>query len=153
MYVSVLGRIIFFNWIRIRIIFVQARWNKYEYEYYLACGKIFEYIRMGSIKAFIHEGIFIEASIHKGIHAQRHVHKGINTSKGILWNLICLDLKWVRPEKRFIKIYWLMDWYLFWYNLQFLFPFFQQLESFGDFLMEIFLIIQHPCHLAVALFQ
>ena len=49
--------------------------------------------RMGSIKAFIHEGIFIEASIHKGIHAQKHVHKGINTSKGILWNLICLDLK------------------------------------------------------------
>ena len=39
---------------------------------------------MGSIKASIHEGIFIEASIHKGIHAQRHVHKGINTSKGIL---------------------------------------------------------------------
>ena len=48
---------------------------------------------MGSIKAFIHEGIFIEASMHKGKDAQKHVHKGINTSKGILWNLICLDLK------------------------------------------------------------
>ena len=48
---------------------------------------------MGSIKAYIHRGIFIEASIHKGKDTQRHVHKGINTNKGILWNLICLDLK------------------------------------------------------------
>ena len=47
---------------------------------------------MGSIEAYIHVGIIIEASIHKGKDAQKHVHKGINTSKGILWNLICLDL-------------------------------------------------------------
>ena len=48
---------------------------------------------MGSIEAYIHVGIIIEASIHKGKDAQKHVHKGINSSKGILWNFICLDLK------------------------------------------------------------
>ena len=108
---------------------------------------------MGSIEAYIHVGIIIEASIHKGKDAQKHVHKGINSSKGILWNFICLDLKWVRPEKRFIKIYWLMDWYLFGYDLQFLFPCFQHVESFVDFLCEISIIIQHPCQLAILLLQ
>ena len=108
---------------------------------------------MGSIEAYIHVGIIIEASIHKGKDAQKHVHKGINSSKGILWNFICLDLKWVRPEKRFIKIYWLMDWYLFGYDLQFLFPCFQHVESFVDFLSEISIVIQHPCQLAILLLQ
>ena len=48
---------------------------------------------MGSIKAYIHKGIYMEASIHKGIDTQKHVHKGINTNKGIPWNYMCLDLK------------------------------------------------------------
>ena len=84
---------------------------------------------MGSIEAYIHVGIIIEASIHKGKDAQKHVHKGINSSKGILWNFICLDLKWVRPEKRFIKIYWLIVWYLFGYDLQFYFLVFNMLRA------------------------
>ena len=58
---------------------------------------------MGSIKASIHEGIFIEASIHKGKDTQRHVHKGINTNKGILWNSICLDLKMSETRKTFYQ--------------------------------------------------
>ena len=48
---------------------------------------------MGSIKSYIHKGIYMEASIHKGIDTQKHVQKGINTNKGIPWNSMCLDLK------------------------------------------------------------
>ena len=43
-YLTVLQRIVIFRRIRIRIIFVNTVFDEYEYEYYSASGKIFEYI-------------------------------------------------------------------------------------------------------------
>ena len=48
-YIPVLGRIVIFKRIRIRIIFVNKVLDEYEYEYYSASGKLFEYIRIVSI--------------------------------------------------------------------------------------------------------